>query len=270
MGLPPKGCTTGGATASCMKKFMVHFRRPENYQGQYGFDWLREDYIKPNKVIYEKDNQKLALSRDPAKLKAEYKKDVKNPIAPHGKEYFPAWLSLFAYIQGKKVNEEPNISTMTKDGVTLDLYIQGLEPLANDGTQLLFSCTNPNVKLSRTQIPLASALSTKIKDPDGTKTYFHLKRAINIKCVGGWLNGHEEVKVHAKLGSTKIEVGKLMLYDNRIIKHADIVLIPVITEYQNGQPVIPQRVDAYEHLMKRISFNQALIRAEFKREQALI
>jgi hypothetical protein len=33
-----------------LKRFIVHFRRPENYDGKYGFDWLREEYNTPKKL----------------------------------------------------------------------------------------------------------------------------------------------------------------------------------------------------------------------------
>jgi hypothetical protein len=263
MGVGGASPTAGTSCATCLKKFLVHFRRPQDYSGNYGFDWLREDYVTANKHIAKAGNVKKALCFDIVKLKNEYKTDVKNPIAPYGKEYFPVWLSLFSYING---SNSPHISTMTKDGVKLDLYIEEIEPLSNDGTELIFQCENKFIQISPKNIPLVNALRKKILDSDGTKQFYHLARSILIKCEGGWLNNHEEVKVFAKKGSVKFEVGKLMLYKNDIIKHADIILIPVVTEYRGGKPVLPDRVDAYEHLIKRISFNQALIRAEIKRE----
>lgn len=263
MGVGGASPTAGTSCATCLKKFLVHFRRPQDYSGNYGFDWLRDDYIYANKHIAKEGNIKKALCLDIAKLKNEYKADVKNPISPYGKEYFPAWLSLFSYING---SNSPHISTMTKNGVQLDLFIEEIEPLSNDGTELIFECQNNFIQLSPKQIPLVNVLKKKVKDSDGTKQFYHLPRSILIKCEGGWLNDHEEIKVFAKKGSAKVEVGKLMLYKNDSIKHADIILIPVITEYRGGKPVLPDRVDAYEHLIKRISFNQALIRAEIKRE----
>lgn len=263
MGIGGSSPASGSSCATCLKKFLVHFRRPQNYSGNYGFDWLRDDYILANKRIAKESNAKKALCFNVTKLKNEYKLGVKNPIAPYGVEYFPAWLSLFSYIQGPN---SPNISTMTKDGVKLDLYIEPLENLSNDGTELIFKCSNKFISIEPKNIQLSNILQKKIKDPDGTKQYYHAARSILVKCNGGWLNAHEEVKVFAKKGAVQVEVGKLMLYKNDVIKHADIVLIPVITEYKNGKPVLPDRVDAYEHLIKRVSFNQALIRAEIKRE----
>lgn len=193
----------GQCTTECtLKKFLVHFRRPQDYYGQYGFDWLRQSYVESIVEVPANDSQK-PLCIIPDKLKKEYKKDVKNPIAPYGKEYFPAWLSLFAFIPGKN----KNVSNMTKSGATLDLYIEALEPLAADDTVLEFICANKFVKISKKSIRLASALTKKIKDYelDGNKTYYHLPKAINIRCEGGCLSGHTEVKVIAKNGNKEME-----------------------------------------------------------------
>jgi len=230
--------------------------------GQYGFDWLRQSYVE-GVVEVPTGAPKIPLCIKPDDLKNEYKKDVKNPIAPYGKEYFPAWLSLFAYIPGKN----QNVSNMTKNGATLDLYIENLEPLSADNTVLEFVCTNKFVKISPATVSLAPALAKpKIKDPDGNKTYYHLSKAVNIRCEGGWLDGHTEVKVIAKNGNKKMEVGKLMLYDNRIIKRAEIIVIYLITDPKNK--TVP-KLKGYEHFLKKRSFNQALIRAEIVKEKVI-
>ena len=70
----------------------------------------------------------------------------------------------------------------------------------------------------------------------------------------------------AKNGNKKMEVGKLMLYDNRIIKRAEIIVISLITDPINkAVPKLP----GYEALLKQRSFNQALIRAEVVKEKTL-
>lgn len=254
----------GQCTTECtLKKFLVHFRRPQDYYGQYGFDWLRQSYVESIVEVPANDSQK-PLCIIPDKLKKEYKKDVKNPIAPYGKEYFPAWLSLFAFIPGKN----KNVSNMTKSGATLDLYIEALEPLAADDTVLEFICANKFVKISKKSIRLASALTKKIKDYelDGNKTYYHLPKAINIRCEGGCLSGHTEVKVIAKNGNKEMEVGKLMLYDNRIVKRAEIIVISLITNHKNK--TVP-KLSGYKALIKQRAFNQALVRAEIVKEKTL-
>lgn len=87
-----------------------------------------------------------------------------------------------------------------------------------------------------------------------------MERKVNIKCTGGVLNKHEEIKVFAKLDQEKVEVGKLMVYKNNVIPKAEIVAINVIT---HSVPNAQLRND-YQYLFKNQSFNQALIRAEVK------
>lgn len=256
----------GQCTTECtLKKFLVHFRRPQDYHGQYGFDWLRQSYVEAIVRVQLSATKSAVkpLCMNPNNLKKEYKKDVKNPIAPYGKEYFPAWLSLFASVSGKN----KNVSNMTKSGATLDLYIENLEPLEADNTVLKFVCNNKFVKISPSTISLAPALTKpKIIDPDGNKTYYHLSKAVNIRCEGGWLDGHTEVKVIAKNGNKEMEVGKLMLYDNRIVKRAEIIVISLITDSKNK--IVP-KVKDYEHFLKKRSFNQALVRAEIIKEKII-
>ena len=43
----------GQCTTECtLKKFLVHFRRPQDYHGQYGFDWLRQSYVEGVRVVH--------------------------------------------------------------------------------------------------------------------------------------------------------------------------------------------------------------------------
>ena len=51
----------GQASTPCLRKFTIHFRRPAKlkqkkgappYKGEYGFDWLRDEYITLLKRCY--------------------------------------------------------------------------------------------------------------------------------------------------------------------------------------------------------------------------
>lgn len=96
MPLTPPVCSTpvGSTSTSCLRKFTVHFRRPPTlkqksnypYRGEYGFDWLREEYIYPIdtvKVNHTWGNitelyKPTILCRDPSSLRKEYKKDIEH------------------------------------------------------------------------------------------------------------------------------------------------------------------------------------------------
>ena len=55
---PKTSSKIGQTSTSCLQKFTIHFRRPDKlkqdqnapYRGEYGFDWLRDEYI------YQKKN----------------------------------------------------------------------------------------------------------------------------------------------------------------------------------------------------------------------
>ncbi len=57
-------------------KFIAKLEKPDGYKGEFGFDWMRDNY----KTICEDYN----------KLKKEY-----TPITIHNQEYFMPWLSMF-------------------------------------------------------------------------------------------------------------------------------------------------------------------------------
>ncbi len=248
-----------------LKKFLVHFRRPEDYVGKYGFDWLRDEYIYPIVTVTNDNNGTpigvpTPLCKDVAALKTEYKTtDVVNPISPYGNDYYPAWLAIFPRTDEASF---PHGLTMHKDGVDLDLEIEELEALVNDDTEIIFKTNNSALKITPSKLNLKSLIgSKKTKNLGGAnnRDYYLAKKKVNIKCIGGVLSNHEEIKVLAKLGSREVEVGKLMVYKNDVIPKAEIVAVNVIT----GSNVASLRND-YQYLFKRQSFNQALIRAEVK------
>ncbi|MGO3183372.1 MAG: hypothetical protein ACTIJ9_11125 [Aequorivita sp.] len=218
-----------------LKKFIVNFRRSDNYVGDYGFDWLRDEYIHPIvKVATDHDgnplNAPLALCDDVAALKKEYKTtDVTNPISPYGKDYYPAWLSMFPDTPEANASHKAAVQSY---GVYLNLEIEEYEPLACDPTELIFEPSSPNLEviLKTPKLLLYDLIFTKMKDIkwDGSvqrKTHI-APNIIKIKCHGE-LNKHEEIKVFAKLREQKVEVGKLMVFKNSNYKELQFDITPV-------------------------------------------
>jgi len=254
--------------APTLKKFMINFRRPSGYQGKYGFDWLRDEYIYPIETVTNDNNgtainAPTALCKNVAAIKTEYKTtDVVNPISPYGKEYYPAWLSILPHTTTLQFKHG---SSMHKNGVNLDLEIEELESLTSDATEILFECNDNNVIITPKKLKLKDLIDLKAgpktKKLGGTTTRdYHLTtNKVNIKNTKSPLKGHEEIKVFAKLGTQKEEVGKLMLYKNDIIPKAEIVAVNVLIGGIGGK----LRND-YEFIFKKQSFNQAQIRAEVK------
>ena len=292
---PTPSSKVGQTSTSCLRKFTIHFRRPDtlnensnySYRGEYGFDWLRDEYIYPMEVVDVKRldnhyyygpkdtepsyfNKAIPLCVNPDKLREEYryyndKKNKKNPFTPYGIDYYPAWLSIFA------CNVEGNAgSTMHQDGINLTLQLDEIDEIINDGTEIIFKPGKPCLKITPNKISISHFLKTpkktRILDSDkGTPTinYYQLDSTVNIKCFGDTLKEHEEIRVFAKLGTTEVEVGKLMVYQNDNIGKAKIVVVNVITEYdEKGNKEYPQSYKSLDDLYNCQSFNQAMIRTE--------
>ena len=273
----------GQTSTSCLQRFTIHFRRPAKlkqkkgatYKGEYGFDWLRDEYIYPiEEVLYDdRDNSitpKLinkycALCLKSEKLKLEY---LSKSIKPYGQDYYPAWLSIFAYnVQDDNADKG---SDMHKDGVYLDLQLDEIDKIINDGTEIFFKPSERCLKITPEKISISKFLKTSIKkrsinkDTDTKISYYLLKNAVKIMCQGDTLKEHGQIKVFAKLGSTEIEVGQLMVYQNHSIGEANLVVVNVITEYDNNNKVIPQSYSSLDNLFNNQSFNQAMIKVKIK------
>ena len=279
----------GQASTSCLRKFTIHFRRPEKlkqkkgatYKGEYGFDWLRDEYIYPiEEVLYDNCNDSeppipingyraLCLKSD--QLKLEYLQvGIADPIQPHGQDYYPAWLSIFASkVKGDNADKG---SDMHKDGVYLDLQLDEIDKIINDGTEIFFKPSEPCLKITPEKISIEEFLKTSKKKRKLNKktgkpkiSYYLLKNAVKIICQGDTLKEHGQIKVFAKLGSTEIEVGQLMVYQNDSIGEANLVVVNVITEYDNNNnKVIPQSHPSLDDIFNNQSFNQAMIKVKIK------
>ena len=278
----------GQASTPCLRKFTIHFRRPAKlkqkkgttYKGEYGFDWLRDEYIYPiEEVLYDNcsdsespipinDYRALCLKSD--QLKLEYLQvGIADPIQPHGQDYYPAWLSIFASkVKGDNADKG---SDMHKDGVYLDLQLDEIDKIINDGTEIFFKPSEPCLKITPEKISIEKFLKTSIKkrsinkDTDTKISYYLLENAVKIMCQGDTLKEHGQIKVFAKLGSTEIEVGQLMVYQNDSIGEANLVVVNVITEYDNNNnKVIPQSHPSLDDIFNNQSFNQAMIKVKTK------
>ena len=292
---PTPSSKVGQTSTSCLRKFTIHFRRPDtlnensnySYRGEYGFDWLRDEYIYPMEVVDVKRldnhyyygpvdtkpgyfNKAIPLCVNPDKLREEYRyyndnKNKKNPFTPYGIDYYPAWLSIFA------CNVEGNAgSTMHQDGINLTLQLDEIDTIIDDDTEIIFEPSKPCLKITPNRISISHFLKTpkktRILDRDKstpTINYYQLDSTVNIKCFGDTIKEHEEIRVFAKKGPTKVEVGKLMVYQNDNIGKAKIIVVNVITEYdKKGNKIYPQAHKSLDDLYNCQSFNQAMIRTE--------
>ena len=280
---PKTSSLIGDPTASCLQKFTIHFRRPAKikqknnapYRGEYGFDWLRDEYAYPIEFVEMKEifspnrswdfvKKYTPLCQQPYDLKKEYLKDVKNPIKPYNKDYYPAWLAIYA------CNIEGNAnSSMHNKGVDLNLQLDEIDSIDDDGTEIILKPGKSCLKVNPDRIPISKFLAqgkkTRILDQYSNEkiNYYEIENAVNIICQGGTLDTHEEIKVFAKLGDTEIEVGKLMVYQNNIIPKLKVNLVCVVLDKdENGNKIIPDYESAINHLKNEKILTQALINLE--------
>ena len=95
--------------------YLIHFRRPETYNGEFGFDWMRDNYKE--------------ICSDYEKLKKEYYDAEKNEKVELGhKEYFVPWLSMFPKQEEDELKQEVKlkieIETLNNYQIQDDDYIE--------------------------------------------------------------------------------------------------------------------------------------------------
>ena len=289
---PKTSSKIGQTSTSCLQKFTIHFRRPDKlkqdqnapYRGEYGFDWLRDEYIYPMETVgfnlftstpIEQKYTPLCRTKDIPDLKKEYLKDVEPLIKEfklHDQDYYPAWLSIFACnVQGDNADAGSDIH---KEGVYLDLQLDEIYEIIDDGTEIFFKPSDPCLKITPEKISISEFLKTKREKRILDKNigqpeiyYYKLENAVKVICQGDTLKEHGQIKVFAKLGATEIEVGRLMVYKNNQIGKAKIVVVNVITDYDNNKKVIPRSYPILNSLFNYQSFNQAMIKVELKKNE---
>ncbi|GIZ16389.1 hypothetical protein [Capnocytophaga catalasegens] len=225
--------------------YLIHFRRPQNYEGEFGFDWMRDEYIE---II----DSNVPVCKTPEILEKQYK--IRNF---HNQKYYVPWLALLPFSTEYKYG-----SSINKDGANLNLELQELTDLKDDGTKIVFKIDgkyNDAVKITPASIELSEFLNQKTEVRNISNediSYRVLKNKVNIKCLGV-LEENVSIKVIATKNGKEQQVGELMLFKTSKIPKAKIILVKVIT---NDKPFsLP---NDFEYALKYKSFNQALTRVE--------
>lgn len=262
----PESITTTGApvpvNVTVLQKFLIHFRRPSSYKGEFGFDWMRDEYIYP---ITPVNGSNKELSLDISKLKTEYKTtDVATPISPYSKDYYCSFLNLM-------LNQE----------ATLDLEIEELEALSADATEIVFESSNPKLTVTPASIPLSTLIAGGKKTKNlgaTTKDYYLAANQIKVKCDGQAFTKNEQIKVFAKLKDAatgvenKVEVGKMMVMKNSDQAKYTIDVYVIKSYLKNdltfGLSTIDSKISnsgglqAIEDYLNKNSLNQGLIQVK--------
>lgn len=265
-----------------LPNFTVHFRRDDNYQGKYGFDWLRDEYL------YGTDKSKKVYFGITEDLMVEYRsyqrKELANlsEIIQYGRpnEYTPAWLNLFS---------PTNQSDMRLSSVELHLYFEQSDqdtPLTDDETLLIFRCSD-GLMVNKPTLAMSDALSNMTKESVNlimeqsayqqgktvytskdvptsvTQTIIYYKSnhpMITVTCNSA-LSQLGTIEVFAKKNGIEKPVGLLCVYPNarrRKVTIQPIELVPNPVSSMNGYP------QAYPDAIQNKLFSQVGIIAEVK------
>ena len=276
---PPQSSGNANNTcATCLRKFTINFRRKyedlkgvSSYTGEYGFDWLRDEYYNP--ILELKDNTKtkifdIEMISGVADLKESYKKGVKL-VSPFGVEYFPSTLSIFSE---KFIKEKKFIKI--KSEVTLDLEIHQVSgdeaPLdLTDDTELEFKSSSRKLKFSllgisdfknKQRIRLIDLIGggQKVKKIDLInnieRKFYKYENAITVKVMGSGIDVDSVIEVHSIRKGKKELVGILNVAKNKQVKVAKYAIINVLGD---GSPIAT--ITDLEVILKERSLNQALV-----------
>ncbi len=223
------------------KKYIVYFNRIDHsYTGQFGYDWMREEWLDKSKGICIDGLEELKQLYTPIEM------DVTDSNGKAYGDYYVPWLTMFPNHKEKIGKEVELILTLSMDHVGNDIDYEterfALEP------------TNPNLRVEPNSFSIMEALNPVM---------------IKIYCDKP-LEKDEAIEVKS---STKNLVGKLNVLKNS--NHKDYTInIPVVFSYlidKNlpfGKNVIEnelKKVDglqAIEDYLNKQSLNQALIQVK--------
>lgn len=272
-----------------LRRFLVNFRRPTGmkYDGSYGFDWLRDEYIYNQLPVTQANNQPTRLYKGNVKnLLNEYLTFEGKPLPSslqikpfNGEKYIPAWLGIFP---STKYSKSANASSLVNvNGVNLYLDIEqepsdSATPLTDDGTELIFE-SSTNVQVTPKKISLKQAINVKRQ----TKVLASTVTGISSKTIFHYPNENLKINIVMKEASStpsfvqviakngdklRRAVGLLMIYPTASIPSAQIVVVHFST--QAGVQKVPTPPN-YQLYLKSKSFNQALVRGEIVGESFL-
>lgn len=182
----------------------VHFRRCDDYDGGFGFDWMRDEYIYTTKDLKENldTDEWEEVSRPPVcQMKGELKKQYKQMYESLKKPYYIPWLSMF-----------PNHENRTGEKVRLQLKVEIMDPKWKK-SKVKFDCP-PGIRISPAEIELT------IKDiidqnAKGRKEDIYRSTTVEILCDSPHAGGEVIIKtITDKNNPVEKEVGKLTLFRN--------------------------------------------------------
>lgn len=170
--------------------FFIHFCLPKKYDGDFGFDWLRKEYLP-----IDEGGQGICVS-DINDLKKEYhSEDVENPFSLRGKDYYCSFLNVFP-------NKKIKLSLVRENLIN--------PPLDNSDIVIYFDYEENYFEFSSSEFNFTEIPS------EGDSGY----KEIELTCISPLTKNTEiKIKIREKDDPKREddpEVGKLMVMKNDI------------------------------------------------------
>ena len=194
--------------------YLIHFRRPETYNGEFGFDWMDSNYKSNIIKEFQYENETKNLN-DYESLKKEYYDAEKNEKVElsKNKEYFVPWLSIFPKQEDDKLKQEDN---KLKQEVKLKIEVEKLNNYQIQDDDYI-------------EIPSKAGISF---NPDKIKvSEINENTTIEVICEKPLVN---DICVSV-LDKNKQEVGKLNVIKNNDNYHLSIQLVKIIANKGNEE-----------------------------------
>ena len=228
--------------------YLIHFRRPEDYYGEFGFDWMDSNYKSNIIKEFQYGNETKNLN-DYESLKKEYYDCEKNEKVElsKNKEYFVPWLSIFPKQEDDKLKQEDD---KLKQEVKLKIEVEKLNNYQIQDDDYI-------------EIPSKAGISF---NPDKIKvSEINENTTIEVICKKPLVN---DICVSV-LDKNKQEVGKLNVIKNNDNYHLSIQLVKIIANKGNdiaNQEIFknfsPYEVKVIQEELQKY-YNQPLIHLKF-------
>lgn len=136
-------------------QYIVHFRRPDNYEGEFGFDWMRKEYLpisEGGQGVCVEGLEELKKIYTPFKIDLKHKQTQQ----PYGDYYVP-WLTMFPNHKDKIGKDVELLVTIPQEYNSDEFYTNTEEEF------FYFEPNNPVLRIEPSKISVDEAVNgTKI------------------------------------------------------------------------------------------------------------
>lgn len=227
--------------------FYFHIETKE-YKGEFGFDCMKSEYIKPEKKVLHSDMNERngAICENIPQLEAIY-----NPVRfyenqPSYEQYYSPWIALFPNNTEYKLKLKKTILT-------------GTFPKK---TNIEFRCISPNIEINGLKINnTKTPVKLEVKDADHDVEF-------TIKCVGEISENNLAIELYAILpldtfpDIKPFKVGQMYIQPNNVKRSQDILFVHAKFS-KNCDKALNKKYDtkgkdSIQKFFDQHAFNQAL------------